>query len=208
MLCIYWIMYARLPIESPRFDALVLDMDYKRQAWRWWTYMLLHRDLMHILINSASWGMFAGIVEIDNLAHRTMAIHMVSIIGGAAGVGWESRLVRNDRRVVGASGGIYGLWASQVGNLVLNWPELDLLRRVAYIWILVAMMIGDIASTAIHYDANTAYSNHIGGLITGVFAGGLLMKNKVKLKWEREYTIASGVCLGVWLLSGCLNLLF
>lgn len=207
MLGVYWVIHARLPLESPRFDELVLDMGYSKQAWRWWTYMLLHSNLLHIAINSASWVLFAGMIEFDNKAYRLIPMHFIGVIGGACGVGWESRFVGTYRRVVGASGGIYCLWTCQIGNMILNWPELNLYRRAAYVWLLVAMMIGDITSTAIRYDPMLAYSNHIGGAITGVFTGGLLMKNMVKLSWERKYKIISGVLLGIWLISGCTNLL-
>jgi membrane associated rhomboid family serine protease len=207
ILGVIWVLHFRLPVDTPRFDELVLDIGYAQQAWRWWTYMLLHSSFLHIVVNSASWVLFCGMVEIDIKTKRTILMHFVGVIGGACGVGWESRFMKSYRRVVGTSGGIYCLWASQIGNMILNWQELNSYRRAAYIWVLIAILIGDIVSAAVHYDPMLAYSNHIGGAITGIFAGGLFMKNAVNIPWERKYKNVSGICLGVWLIAGCVNLL-
>jgi membrane associated rhomboid family serine protease len=195
---VFWIIYGTIKLETRPFYAIALDMEFPRQAWRWMTYTLLHRNLAHILYNSVSWLLFSGIMEMDHGHLFTFITHIVSVLGGAYGVGWECSLGHTCRVVVGTSGGIYGLCAAQIGNIIFNWNTINIYRRAIYSSIVVTLVVTDTLVTVVLYDPLIAYSNHIGGFIFGLLMGVVLFG-----QWRPITEII--LCLSI--LSSSINLL-
>lgn len=207
-ICIIYIaIYFSYPPYSPMFNNLNFDTEFPREAYRWYTYSLLHLGAAHISTNIMMTMICGALIEWDSYALRCFLIHTLSIIGGGFGCGWESRSKHKLIAMVGASGGAYGLLASQMGNLIINWPELDLLRRIVFTSLLVCTTVSDIVVTIIMYDPMVSYSTHIGGFIAGAIAGGCIMKNWKKVNWERYYRIGCWVALGAYLAAGMTNML-
>jgi len=208
-LLLYIVVFVEIPLMSPTYQALLFDSDEGKikEVYRWYTYSLLHIDVQHLLTNCFTWSIFASIVELENNKLRVFLMHTLGVLGGAFGCGWQIRFTGANIKLVGASGGIYGLWSCQVGNLIINWPELNLFKRVMYTTLLVMMTLTDVIVNSVMYNPHVSYSTHIGGFFMGIFAGGALMHNVRKLKWERHFRAACQIVVVLLTLAGSFNLL-
>lgn len=205
---LYLGMYYTSPFDSDNYALLAFDSDRPREAYRWWTYSLLHLNNMHIYMNLVMFIIFGSLLEISNMTLRTFAIYNLSILGGAFGCGWSLRFIPRDIpiRLVGASGGIYGLLASQTGYLIINWPELNPILRIFSTSLLIAPTASDIVLSAMNPSEQTSYSTHVGGFVTGVMASICLVKNIRTYRWENILKITTGCILGCYMVAGAVNL--
>ena len=116
---------------------------------------------------------------------RMIMIHFSSILGGAFGVGWQTRFTGHKAIVIGASGGTYGMLASLIGSLFLNWNELSFIRRFMYLTTLLSACLTDIIVNIIYPGSNVSYSAHVGGFIYGTMSAVIFIKNSVVYKYEK-----------------------
>jgi membrane associated rhomboid family serine protease len=204
---LYGVMFHFFPCPDKCFELAfnTRNQEKLRQVYRWYTYSLVHLNASHIISNVIATVLYGFMVEYDNLALRTAVIHSVSIVGGAFGCGWEHRLTGKTPVLVGASGGCYGLLSSQVGNLIINWPEIDRDKRIIYVVLLVSASIVEIVVNSIWYNPKISYSTHIGGFFTGIFIGSIAMHNIIKIHWERRYRIACWIILMTYMGAGMIN---
>lgn len=207
MFFVYIGIYFGLPYGSGPFEGLVMDTEKRREVYRWYSYSLVHFNDMHLASNMFTLCIYSGFVEWDNHFWRCFLIHFFSILGGVVGFGWEYRLTGTEMILLGASGGVYGMLASQIGNLILNWPELDPVKKWFYVIMLVAALVSDIAVNTVMQNTNISYSTHVGGFIAGIFAGLAFMINIKVLKWEKILKIVNIVILSIWMTAGFINLL-
>ncbi len=205
---IYIAIYFTIPQMSPTYQTLWFDSDLqeRRQVYRWYTYSLLHANLEHLIMNCIVWVFYSTMVALDNNKFRVFLIQTLSILGGVFGCGWQIRITKANLTLVGASGGIYGMLSCQIGNLIVNWPELDFFKRLVYTTFLISTTVSDIIFSVLMYSSTISYSAHIGGFIMGMFAGGCLMHNIRKLKWERHFRTACGICVLMFTIAGTVNL--
>lgn len=194
-------------ISDKDFLALELNTVYPTEIYRYYTYSLLHVNTSHIAINLYTWIIFSTIIEYDSGIWRTFLIHFVSIIGGAFGIGWQGRINNKTIRVVGASGGIYGMLSSLIGDLVLNWAEFSKYKKFSYISILSATIVSDIIVNILYYNPRISYSNHIGGFVYGIFGGLLFSVNRKIHLWEKRMQISVGGIITTITLASFLNLI-
>ena len=204
---VYCVLYSVYPYRSSTFRQLAFDTEFPQEAYRWYTYSLMHLNAAHISMNVLMTFIFGALIEWDNFAIRCFGIHTASIIGGAFGCGWEHRFTGKNIMLVGASGGAYGLLASQMGNLIVNWPELGFERRLIFTSLLVCTTLSDVIVSIVCYNPMVSYSTHVGGFITGAIAGNCMMKNWKKLEWEKWYRIACWIALACYLAAGMTNIL-
>lgn len=192
--------------NDSRISGLELNTSKGKEVYRWYTYSLLHAGKEHIGINMLCLLIYGSLVEFDNNSWRLLVIHVLSIFGGAFGAGWESRFKNETSYVIGASGGNYGLLSSQIGNLVLNWYEINLYKRIIYTILISSSVICDITVNIVLYNPDIAYSNHFGGFVFGLFAGLVFMKNQKQLQWEKMMQYGSASLFGVLSLASAINL--
>lgn len=196
----YWSMCKNIPIFNVACIAvyvamfvwyhdlsrLELDTDEPREAWRLYTYSLLHANLAHILNNCIFMVLMGMLLNIAHGNIRVFLIHTAGVLGGAYGVEWEKTLFKIDRlRVIGASGSIYCIAGAQVGNLIINWGEMPF--RYARLFILTYLFVADILAYVFFYQENVSYSCHLGGFLAGVFLSPFVLVNVRKLKWEKPF---------------------
>lgn len=190
MFIIYTSLYFTIckDLKDERVELLELNLHEKaNKVYRWYTYSLLHGSNMHYGINMMGWIIYGTLCEIDHGPWRTGLIQFGSIIGGAMAAGWEYRLLDLNRLIViGASGGVYGMMSSLIGNLTLNWKEMSLIKRVVYPAFLVCTIISDVIVNIVLHSQNVpiSYSAHVGGFVFGVLGGLCLMRNIVVYRWE------------------------
>lgn len=191
-------------VNDPRINELRIEFRNGKTAeiYRWYTYSFIHANAIHICMNMLEFCIFGTMVEYDHGFIRTLLIHFCAILGGTYGVGWESRITGKATYVIGESGGNFGLLSSQIGNLVLNWGEMEQLKRWFYVLILVSCTTSEIVTNILLNSSNVSYSAHIGGFIFGIFAGLTLMRNIRVYNWERKMQYVCGATfLGISIAS-------
>ena len=228
LVLVYAVLYLALaPPDSPGFDALALELGgdgdgalkgvpQTRQVWRWYTYSLVHGSALHIAVNAVCTLAYGALIEMNCEAARTLAIHALSVLGGAFAFGWEGRVRGvgpgqggDGLTLVGASPGMYGLLAAQLANLVLNWAAMAWAQRALYLVVLVGATATDVAVDVALYDPEVSYSSHAGGFAFGALAGLCFMFNvdhRAKA-WERGVTVGAGAAAGALGLASAINLL-
>jgi membrane associated rhomboid family serine protease len=206
MLFIYLSFYYIFPESN--YSSIELNTKYSYQIYRYYTYSLLHANVMHLIINLYTWIVFASIVEYDSGSIRSFGIHLSSIIGGSFATGWQSRITNVPTKVIGASGGIYGMLSSIISDLILNWNEFSKYKKFVYISILTTTITSDIVTNIVYYNPKISYSAHIGGFINGIFGGLILSRNRKIDKWEKKMQIGIGITIAAVSISSFFNLLF
>jgi len=134
-------------------------------------------------------------------------MNTLSIIGG----GFVFIFVNSNNQinVVGASGGIYGLLASNIGVLIFDWKQLDRLYRYLHLSLLISPVVSDIVVTGLTYNQSStigqpSYSTHIGGFFTGVLASIIFTKTHqlVEPRWQKNLQIGSALIIKIFMLFG------
>lgn len=185
------------------FDGLALDSSYPKQVYRWLTYSWFHWSQMHLWINIATWMIYSGIVEIENGWWRTLVLSQIAVVGGAFGPFWQCRFTGDcDFEIVGISGSIYGMLASQIGYSIIFWKQMSWAKRIIHIALVVSATVSDVVVTVLMYDPRISYADHVGGFVVNAFISSLVLDRS-----NRLVTIILGIIGIVILGAGCINTL-
>lgn len=162
------------------------------EAARFYTYSVAHADNVHLGTNMLTLWMYGGICEMEQGPVRTAIIQTLAVIWGALGALWECAAKHSVYRVVGASGGVYGLLASLIGHLFINWAECSVNKRIMYITMATSALVSDAVVSAV-MNVNVSYGAHAGGFVGGLLASIAFSRNERALKWERPARIVAAL---------------
>jgi membrane associated rhomboid family serine protease len=168
--------------------------DFRPQVWRWLSYQFSHKGIAHVGLNALMIALLGIPLEGCGGTRRMFALFNAGVIGGAI-----CYIVGDGHRsVVGASGGVYTLFAMHFSDLFLNWRQKKFrIPTLIFLLILVGVDLGSyFGSQDSHTISGTA---HVGGFITGILLGIATGKNYEVLMYERVFQIICGV-----LAFGCL----
>ncbi|KAK4323889.1 hypothetical protein Pmani_005443 [Petrolisthes manimaculis] len=165
----------------PTYSPLVFNPRRRYEAWRYMTYALIHSGWVH-LVNNLVVQLALGVLL--ELVHRWRVI-LVYLAGVAAGCLAHS-LYTPYYFLAGASGGVYAVEYAHLGNLFLNWSEME------YPWLQLAVvgiiMVLDLSyaiwDTYTNPGSSTGHMAHLGGAMAGVLVGVVVLRNLRKEKWE------------------------
>lgn len=145
--------------------------------------MFAHADNYHLWVNVGSSIVLGLFLELRNGFVRITPIWYLSAVLGTA---FEAIITtRRPIRISGSSGGVYGLLAALVAELVMNWAEIRFRWVLALSFVLVFSL--EIALVASDPQPNIAYGAHFFGALQGFSVGLCLVKN---WRWRRfEYAI-------------------
>ena len=138
------------------------------QVWRFITYMFLHGDGMHLLMNMFALWFFAPRLEMLWGGRNFFKFYFVCGIGAAiVHVIWGFIFGKNDM-MIGASGALYGILLAYA----FNWPDDTVLMnffipmKVKYMVLLFGFVafINSIGARA--SGSNISHITHLGGLLT------------------------------------------
>lgn len=144
-----------------------------REWYRLASPMLLQAGLIHYLINMLSLWFVGGAVERVHGSFETALVFLVGALGGNL---WSALLVPQDTSIVGASGGIFALFAVCLADMFINRDLLSLRRHAdattafphgALAWLYVDMAVYIVLGLTLYID-NFA---QIGGLFYGICVG-------------------------------------
>uniref|UniRef100_A0A1B6D2G6 Peptidase S54 rhomboid domain-containing protein n=1 Tax=Clastoptera arizonana TaxID=38151 RepID=A0A1B6D2G6_9HEMI len=148
------------------FQLLLFSYKHLKDVWRYLSYMLLHTDAIHLVLNITIQCLVASLLEYEQGSLRT---GMVYISGGLAGSIGTS-ILDPELSMVGASAGVYAVLLSHISHLVLNWKHLS---YKSYRLISVcSLCTGDVLYNVLHPNLPLiSWSAHLSGAIVGLLAG-------------------------------------
>ncbi len=144
------------------------------ELWRLFTSMFLHGSLMHLAINMYSLYSVGSMVEILCGRKKYLAIYLLCGLAGSAASVIFNAMRKYPGISIGASGAIFAIYGF---FLMLMWLRKDLIHPSARrqilqsgaFFIAINLFLGFMSSGI----DNAA---HLGGLVSGVFAGLLLAR--------------------------------
>lgn len=145
------------------------------QVWRLVTPIFLHAGLLHLFMNLIFTLHFGFTFELRWGIKRFIAVYFVSGIGAsllsACAVSATS---------VGASGALFGLLGADITYLIMNWIDIPGQTQemcVLVFVIFINFLMGSVPTSseaASGQGSSVDWAAHLGGLLTGLFAGAIL----------------------------------
>ncbi|XP_067623609.1 protein rhomboid isoform X1 [Eurosta solidaginis] len=156
------------------YQRLIYIPEHSYEYWRYFSYTLLHSDLIHLLLNILLQCIIGFCLE-NEQGHWQVAL--IYIVGGIVG-SLTIAYLQPGLSLLGASACVYALLTSHLPHMWKNFPQLShcYLRTLA----LVILCISDIGVTAFHYFVNDnqnpriCIEAHIAGGLVGLCLGFLL----------------------------------
>lgn len=179
-------------------NKLIFNPYRRYEIWRYFTYILLHQNSAHILLNLAMLFMVGLPLE---MTHGTVRTQIVALSGAVTASLLFS--VTNPRAYLkGCSGSVTSLVTAHLASIILNWREDTLILRqrfrnneattpvfgkpvrIARICLVVGILSVDIYNSCIELQTQTAYTAHLGGAVAGLCVGIIVLQNRKVLHWE------------------------
>ncbi|MFH4981460.1 hypothetical protein AB6A40_008169 [Gnathostoma spinigerum] len=169
-----------VPTQSP----LIFNPHKKTEIWRYFTYMLIHVGIFHIIFNVMTQVMLGIPLELVHKAWRIMLVYLSGVLAGSLVVS----IFDPNVYLAGASGGVYALLAAHLAELIINWSEME------FAWVragVLTLLIGSDASLAIYQryyvreKDQVSYVSHLAGFIAGILMGIIVLRNFSRKSWER-----------------------
>nr|XP_027239345.1 protein rhomboid-like [Penaeus vannamei] len=145
------------------------------------------------------------------MVHRWWRVMVVYMSGVAAGALAHS-IFTPTAFLAGASGGVYAVEYAHLGNLLMNWPEMEMPWLQLFVLLLLIGLDFGYAIWDTYFalePSNTGHMAHFGGAVAGVLVGVVVLRNLQKETWERYcwwfslvlflLVISAGVMLNVFL---------
>ncbi|OMO79444.1 Peptidase S54, rhomboid [Corchorus capsularis] len=177
------------PLFGPSSNTLekmgALNWDkvvHGNQGWRLITCIWLHAGVIHLLANMLSL-VFIGIrLEQQFGFLRVGLIYLLSGLGGSI----LSSLFIQKNISVGASGALFGLLGAMLSELLTNWSIYS--NKAAALITLVVIIVINLAVGILPHVDNFA---HIGGFLTGLFLGFVLLL-RPQFGWAERHNLPAG----------------
>ncbi|XP_002736942.2 LOW QUALITY PROTEIN: rhomboid-related protein 3-like [Saccoglossus kowalevskii] len=163
-----------VPVDSP----FLYKPSKRLELWRFFTYMLIHAGLEHLIINVTIQLILGVPLEMVHGAARVGSIYFVGVLAGSLGTSVFDMHIY----LCGASGGMYALLAGHLANVVLNFSEMPFgILRVICLFIIASLDVG-FAIWRRYTDRGipTAYVPHFTGSITGATIGLLILRTLIR----------------------------
>ncbi|HIW46274.1 MAG TPA: rhomboid family intramembrane serine protease [Candidatus Yaniella excrementigallinarum] len=153
-----WLMYSPLHTSQVALEMQSATGQLLFQPWRMLTAALVHSmgSPLHLLLNMAVLWMIGRQIEPFLGAAKFVAIYVLSTLGGSVAVLF---LAEPNSAVVGASGAVYGLFAT----LWMIGRRLGADTRGITVLIIINFAFS-------FMGANISWQGHLGGFITGLLA--------------------------------------
>lgn len=184
-------------VDLIRWGADFGPLTTNGQWWRLLSAAFVHVGLLHLAFNM--WALFVGGIFVERLFGHVgfLTVYLLSASGGnLASVAWKPLTA-----AAGASGAIFGLYGALLGLVIAQGKSIPkaparLLRNNALVFIGYNIVYG------LNVTAHIDMAAHVGGLVTGLFAGyGLAYRGDFRIASARLQRILSITVLGLALFS-------
>lgn len=169
---------------APVYSPLIYNPYRRYEAWRYVSYGLIHSGYMHLINNLIVQTILGVILEMVHGWWRVGFIYLSGVFFGAL----AHSITSPKTYLAGASGGVFAVEYAHLGNLLLNWSEME------YRWVqlvIIVVLSGSDLSFAI-YDtyfspnpSNTGHMAHLGGAVAGILVGIYILRNLEQKRWEK-----------------------
>ncbi|VDK83703.1 unnamed protein product [Litomosoides sigmodontis] len=174
---------------------LLFAPSLRYQAWRFFSYQLVHQGILHLLPNV----IFQTVIGIPlELVHKMWRIAIIYIMAVCLGALLQY-VLDPSVYLIGCSAGVYALLGAHLSNLIVNWAEMPF--RFVRLFIIVTYIFTDTASAVyrrfqVDECDRISYTAHIAGAVTGLLMGVAILHNLKVLYWERILMIVALVLFG------------
>ncbi|XP_074026366.1 protein rhomboid isoform X2 [Leptinotarsa decemlineata] len=156
------------------------------EIWRFVTYMLVHDDWYHLMLNVVIQCIFAILLE-KRQGHLRVVI--LYILGGITGVLGASCI--HPDLVIGASAGVYALLISNIADIVLNFTSVK--YKVYRGTSIAVLVIFDVIYNIVHVCAKKepviSWEAHFVGGATGLLMGFVIYRCHDKTERMAKFSI-------------------
>ncbi|XP_052250605.1 rhomboid-related protein 2-like isoform X2 [Dreissena polymorpha] len=182
----------------PNPNVLMYMPTRRHEAWRFVTYMFVHQGYIHLVFNLFFQLLLGLPLEIVHKWYRVLLVYIAGVVGGSL----AHSVTDYNVNLVGASGGCDALIGAHMASVILNWKEMNYkcdkcepLRiftsayfQLAILLLLVVVeMVNAVYRRFFEDDAGkVGLTAHIGGLVTGLLIGFIVLKNINVESWERK----------------------
>ncbi|CAG9861705.1 unnamed protein product [Phyllotreta striolata] len=178
------------------YDALKFDPCRKLQVYRYISYIFVHSSEVHLYGNVVVQVLIGVPLEMVH-SWRMMVIYFG---GGVAGAVMHSVCSRGVG-LIGSSGAVYSFYTAHISAVIMNWreminPAMHLL--IFGIIVLFECVYKMLTSDSDHWR-NVGYFSHLGGALTGLLLGVLVLRNLRET--EREKLLWHACCVALGLLA-------
>ncbi|XP_045584005.1 rhomboid-related protein 2-like isoform X2 [Procambarus clarkii] len=185
---IYYAVDMNKPIgpsgPAPLYSPLIYNPYRRYEAWRYLTYALIHSGYVHLVLNLVMQMVLGLLLELVHGWWRVGVIYLSGVLAGSL----AQSITQPTVYLAGASGGVYAITYAHVGNLLLNWSEMEFRWLQLIVCLLVTVLDVSYAlwdSYGSPTPSNTGHMAHLAGAIAGVLMGINILMNLKKRRWER-----------------------
>jgi len=193
-------------------------VDYRSEAWRWWTYQFSHIGVAHVAGNCVMTLFFGINLEGVQGWHRMFLMFNIGVFGGAC----CCFVADPHTRVVGMSGGCYALVGMHFGDVLMNFQEMRLAaehfaqlppnekRDLHNVWrkmiisprqkiaALLFLVTLDLVQGYLSRGSDVSLAAHFGGFVAGflvciVVGHNLVIRGRECLFWWAAFAAGAGL---------------
>lgn len=172
---------------------------YREQIWRFFTYMFVHDDVLHLVANLFLQLLLGTLLEYSNSWWRLMIVYFAGGLSGSLG----ASVILPNTCLIGASAGVNALVAAFIPTIILNWKQMK--QRALYILMFLVTFSFLIIPSLLSNSEGVSHTAHICGAIAGLLVGFVVLRDveeemyEIKLKWFALGMYVAFVLVGILL---------
>ena len=166
------------------------------QLWRYLTYMFVHGDLMHLVVNVINQLVLGIPMEYISSWWRLSAVYLSGVLSGAL----VDSVIKTNIGLIGASTGGYAILAASIFRMhnLMHWHEMNKKQKIKEL-INAIIFIFFFEIPVFTTSKEISHIGHVFGALGGFFAG-LVFINDVEIKnckLDMKIKVASGCSYGI-----------
>jgi len=191
-------------------NKLILDGDkatIEKEVWRFFSYSFVHSGWQHLIGNMMMQLIVGSLLEIVHGTIRIMVIYVIGVIVG----GITAVVITPNIHLVGASGGDFCLVTTVLAGVVLNCDSMNIVGALIRVLLFGGYIVAEGYMSIQRYndgDHQISWAAHLGGAVTGLLIGTVVLRNMDIKKCENVCRILSlllfigylGVLTTMWFL--------
>ncbi|XP_011500481.1 PREDICTED: protein rhomboid [Ceratosolen solmsi marchali] len=158
-------------------EWLLYDPRQRIQGWRFISYMLLHSNALHLMLNVVIQLVLAAPLEVEQ---GRLAVGTIYLGGGVCGALGAS-LLQPNLYLIGASAGVYALLTSHLAHLYLCHGELRYAGwRLGAVLVLAGADVASLPVPGLLGYGRVGWAAHVAGALAGPLLGLAVFPNQSK----------------------------
>ena len=206
---------------KPQCSHLTFSPFRRKEVWRFITYMLVHVNLQHLIMNIVLQLLVGLPLEMSHGTKKVLIVYSCGVFSGSLATSVFDQTVF----LVGASGGAYALVAAHIATLVINWQDDCIILRQRFdrrpntgklqprfhgssirsfrlIFVLFYIIVDTVIAVYRRFNqtCNISFTAHFAGSIAGLLVGIIVLKNRQVHAWELKLKMFCIISFGIFIL--------